>query len=133
MPAKAKEHLSTFFILVNSQIDDQKYKKRLKDAYTEFYSNINDFLVNKSKTVGIKSISSKATVERGNKRFAYHLHALLRIEHSGKIHLNLEKMRDFFTDRVKNGESKVFLNVKFVNDPTFVISRYFKKEKEEVL
>jgi hypothetical protein len=130
MPAKAaKQHLSTFFILVNSQIDDEKYKKRLKDAYTEFYKNVNDYLVNKSKTVGIKSISSQATVERGNKRFAYHLHALLRIEHTGKIHLNLEKMRGFFTLSVKNGESKVFLNVKFVNDPTFVISRYFKKEK----
>jgi hypothetical protein len=114
---------------VNSQIDDEKYKKRLKDAYTEFYKNVNDYLVNKSKTVGIKSISSKATVERGNKRFAYHLHALLRIEHSGKIHLNLEKMREFFNNRVKNGESKVFINVKFVNDPTFVISRYFQKEK----
>jgi len=129
MPAKAKQHLSTFLILVNSQIDDEKYKKRLKEAYTEFYKNVNDYLVNKSKSVNIKSITSQATVERGNKRFAFHLHALLRIEHSGKIHLNLEKMRDFFTDRVKNGESKVFLNVKFVNDPTFVISRYFKKEK----
>jgi len=129
MPAKAKQHLSTFLILVNSQIDDEKYKYRLKEAYTEFYKDLDKFLVNKSKSVNIKSISSQATVERGNKRFAFHLHALLRIEHSGKIHLNLAKMRDFFTDKVKNGQSKVFLNVKFVNDPTFVISRYFKKEK----
>jgi hypothetical protein len=129
MPPKAKQHLSTFLILVNSQIDDEKYKSRLKDAYSSFYKDLDKFLVNKSKSVNIKNISSKATVERGNKRFAYHLHGLLRIEHTGKIHLNLEKMRDFFTDRVKNGESKVFLNVKFVNDPTFVISRYFKKEK----
>ena len=129
MPPKAKNHLSTFLILVNSQIDDEKYKPKLKNAYSEFYKDLDKFLVNKSKSVNIKNISSKATVERGNKRFAYHLHALLRIEHSGKIHLNLEKMREFFNNRVKNGESKVFINVKFVNDPTFVISRYFQKEK----
>jgi hypothetical protein len=127
---QAQTHLSTFLITVNSQIDDKKYIARLKDSYDSFYQDVEDYIKIKSEPMKIKSISSQSTIERGNRRKAFHLHALLKIEHSGKIHLNLDKMRTHFNTNVK-GDGKCFLDCKFVSDPTFTIQRYFNKESEK--
>lgn len=125
---EGKIHLSTFLITVNSQVDDKKFIKRLKKAYDEFYDKVNDYIKDKSTGVKIKTISSEATVEHGERRKAYHIHALLRIEHTGKIHLDLDKMRSHFNTEVK-GDGKCHLDVKFVSDPTFTIKEYFNKSK----
>jgi hypothetical protein len=126
--SKAKVHLSSFLITINSQVDDKKYIPKLKNTYEKFYDNVESYIKNKSDGVKIKNISSTSSIERGNKRLAYHLHALLKIEHTGKIHLNLEKMREVFDSDVK-GEGKVYFQCKYINDPTFSIQEYFKKEK----
>ena len=127
-PKPAKVHLSSFLITVNSQIDDKKFIPRLKNAYDQFYENVEQYIKDKSDGVKLKNITSTSAIERGIKRKAYHLHALLRIEHTGKIHMNLDKMRSFFNKEVK-GDGKNFFDVKYVNDPTFSIQEYFKKEK----
>ena len=127
---QAKTHLSTFLITVNSQVDDKKYIARLKDAYETFYQDVEEYLKIKSEPMKITSISSQSTIERGNRRHAYHLHALLKIEHTGKLHLNLDKMRTHFNTSVK-GDGKCYLDCKFIADPTFTIQRYFNKETEK--
>jgi hypothetical protein len=125
---EAKVHLSTFLITVNSQIDDKKFIPRLRDSYDKFYAQITDYIKDKTDKVILKSISSESAIERGERRHAYHLHALLKIEHTGKIHMNLEKMRSFFDKEVK-GDGKNYFQVKYINDPTFNIREYFRKEK----
>jgi predicted N-formylglutamate amidohydrolase len=126
----AKTHLSTFLITVNSQVDDKKYISRLKDSYDSFYQDVEDYIKVKSEPMRITSISSQSAIERGNRRHAYHIHALIKIEHTGKIHLNLDKMRTHFNTNVK-GDGKCYLDCKFVSDPTFTIQRYFNKETEK--
>jgi len=125
-----KIHLSTFLITVNSQIDDRKYISRLKDSYESFYQDVEEYIKVKSEPMRITSISSQSTIERGNRRKAFHLHALLKIEHTGKLHLNLDKMRTHFNISVK-GDGKCYLDCKFISDPTFTIQRYFNKELEK--
>jgi len=127
---QANTHLSTFLITVNSQVDDKKYIPRLKDSYESFYQDVEDYIKVKTEPMKIKSISSQSTIERGNRRHAYHIHALLKIEHTGKLHLNLDKMRNHFNTSVK-GDGKVYLDCKFISDPTFTIQRYFNKETEK--
>jgi hypothetical protein len=129
-PREQKNHLSSFLITVNCQIDDKKFIPKLKKAYESFYDNITDYIKEKGTGVKIKSISSESTIERGEKRRAYHIHALVRIEHTSKIHLDLDKMRTFFNKEVK-GEGKNYLDVKYVNDPMFNLRKYFSKEKKE--
>jgi hypothetical protein len=127
---QANIHLSTFLLTVNSQVDDKKFIPRLKDAYDSFYQDVEDYIKVKSEPMKITSISSQSTIERGNRRKAFHLHSLLKIEHTGKIHLNLDKMRNHFNTSVK-GDGKCYLDCKFVADPTFTIQRYFNKETEK--
>ena len=125
---EAKVHLSSFLITINSQIDDKKFIGRLRDAYDKFYSDIEGYIKDKTEGVKLKSITSESAIERGERRRAYHLHALLKIEHTGKIHMNLEKMRSFFDKEVK-GDGKNYFQVKYINDPTFNIKEYFRKEQ----
>jgi hypothetical protein len=127
-PRDAKVHLSTFLITINSQIDDKKFIARLRDAYDKFYNDVEGYIKDKTEGVKIKSISSESAIERGERRKAFHLHALLKILHTGKIHMNLEKMRSFFDKEVK-GDGKNYFQVKYINDPTFNIKEYFKKEQ----
>jgi len=127
---QAKIHLSTFLITVNSQVDDRKFVPRLKDAYDSFYQDVENYIKVKAEPMKITSISSQSTIERGNRRKAFHLHSLLKIEHTGKIHLNLDKMRTHFNTNVKR-DGKCYLDCKFVSDPTFTIQRYFNKETEK--
>lgn len=128
-PKQAKIHLSTFLITINSQTDDKKFIPRLRDAYDKFYNDVEGYIKEKSQGVKIKSISSESAIERGSRRHAYHVHALLKIEHSGKIHMNLDKMRSFFNKEVK-GDGKNYLDVKYINDPSFNIRKYFTKETD---
>jgi len=127
---QANTHLSTFLITVNSQVDDRKFIPRLKDAYDSFYEDVEEYLKIKSEPMKIKSISSQSAIERGNRRKAFHLHSLLKIEHTGKLHLNLDKMRSHFNTNVK-GNGKCYLDCKYISDPTFNIQKYFNKETEK--
>jgi len=42
-----KNHLSSFLITVNCQIDDKKFIPKLKKAYESFYDNITDYIKEK--------------------------------------------------------------------------------------
>ena len=129
-PKVAKTNLSTFLLTINPNQLKNDNIKLLKESYELFYDNIDKFLKSKSQNVKISKISNEASIEKGNTRQAYHLHSLLKIYHTGKIHMDLEKIRDFFNKEIPLGtDKKIYIQCKYVNDPTFSIQQYFKKEQ----
>lgn len=127
-----KSHLSTFLLTINpNQLKNDNIKK-LKESYEVFYENIENFIKNKqSQEAKITKITNEASIEKGTRRHAYHLHSLLKIFHTGKIHMDLEKIREFFNKEIPLGDDKkIYIQCKYVNDPTFSIQNYFRKEQE---
>lgn len=123
-------HLSSFLITINPNQLNKDRIKDLKTSFEKFYDEVKDYIKNKSsKEYKITKFSCQSSIEKGSKRKAYHLHALLRIYHTGKLHINLDKMRDFFNEQIPLGDNKkVYIQCKFVNDPLFSIEKYFSKE-----
>lgn len=127
---KSEEKLSTFLVTINPNQLKKENVKLLKKAVDKFYDNIDDYIKHKSDKVKINKISCDSSIEKGDKRSSYHAHLLVKCFHTGKVHLNLEKMREFFDKEIPLGLDKnIYLSVKYVNDPTFSIQQYFKKEK----
>lgn len=127
---KAEKKLSTFLITINPNQLKKENVKLLKKSVEKFYDNIDDYIKHKSDKVKIHEISCDSSIEKGDKRSSYHAHLLVKCLHTGKVHMNLEKMREFFDKEIPLGVDKnVYLQVKYVNDPTFSIQQYFKKEK----
>jgi hypothetical protein len=126
---KSEEKLSTFLITINPNQIKKENVKLLKNCVEKFYENIEDYVKLKSEKVNITKISCDSSIEKGDKRTSYHAHLLVKIFHSGKIHMDLEKLRAFLDKEIPLGLDKnVYLSVKFVNDPTFTIRQYFRKE-----
>jgi len=127
---KAEEKLSTFLITINPNQLKKANVKLLKSAVEKFYNDLDDYIKHKSDKVKINKISCDSSIEKGDKRSAYHAHLLVKCYHTGKIHLDLEKMRNHFNKEIPLGDDKGnYISVKYVNDPTFSIQQYFKKEK----
>jgi len=126
----AKEHLSSFLITINSNVNDREtYGPKLQAAFSDFYNDIDKYIINKGSTaLKINKIQGEATIEDGKRRRASHLHALVKIYHTSKIHLNIAEMRKLFDERIKDNGKKVYFQCKYINDPAFNIRRYFEKE-----
>src|SRR5579883_2576455 len=95
---KTVEHISRFFITINTNKTDIKQIKPLKKAYEGFYQNLDRFITyldteNKS----INEISDDPVIGIGKTYNRVHNHSLITIKHNIKIHLNFDKIRKYFS------------------------------------
>ena len=121
-----KLHSSKFFITLNTNSSDISYKDKLKQAYNKWYKDLLHYLTKKTDEVTIKSINCKAVLEVGEEKHRIHMHSVLTIIHTGKIHINIEKSRAYFSNELLRNVS---FNVKAVGDTDFNIMRYMQKFK----
>lgn len=119
-----KLHSSKFFITLNTNTTDIEYKDKLKNAYNQWYKNLLQYLTKKSDEVTIKSINCKAVLEIRENKHMIHMHSILTIIHTGKIHINIEKSRAYFCNELLRNVS---FNVKAVSDTDFNIMQYMQK------
>ena len=130
-----KENISSFLITINTQGKNKENIPKLKSAFLQFYDEIENYIIDKviNGNTKIEKIVCQAAIEKGRRTTRYHLHSLIKITHNGKLQLNIDKMRDFFNEKIPLGIDKhLHISVRFVNDPTFKISKYFEKENLEL-
>lgn len=130
MPPK-KQKLSTFYITLNTnRTVDIVSVEQLKTAWKSYYQNIEEFLKFRSGSLQtelpkIKSIKSQAACEVGKSFSRVHIHALIKIEHTSNIQLNVDKSREFFENSL--GIDGIHIHVKYVKDELFNIKKYLGK------
>src|ERR1700722_20076689 len=95
-----KNHVSTFFVTVNTNQTDVQHITSLREAFNMFYSNIKNFikLLGKEDLSFIDKIICESAIEIGSEKHRVHLHSLIKINHRTKIQLDQAKMRIFFQE-----------------------------------
>lgn len=130
---KAEEKLSTFLVTINPNQLKRQNVKLLKKSIENFYDDLENYIKHKSDKVKVSKISCDSAIEKGEKRSAHHAHLLIKIFHTGKIHLDLEKMRKYFDSEIPLGDDKSnYISIKYINDPSYNIQKYFNKENIDV-
>src|SRR5579875_3243736 len=91
------EHVSRWFITINSNRVGIENIKPLKQAYEGFYKNIKKFLLfmDNGNENNIIEISDDPVIGIGKVYSRVHIHSLITIKHTTKIHLTLTRY-DYF-------------------------------------
>ena len=91
---------SRFFVTVNSNSTDIKYKSLLRKTFESLINQLEDYLIfrktghDKSKIDEITV--DAASIEIGDEKKMVHLHALVHIVHHSNIQLDNKKIKDKF-------------------------------------
>ena len=127
-----KQHQSRLLLTINSLSTDGKYKKLLKDGFTEMYDKIEDYVKYMVKTGSVKDIMDvdcETAIEVGTKLHRVHLHSIITISHKTMLQLDLKKITKHFEEKL--GLALVYVNARYVKDPLFSLRNYLKKTIEE--
>lgn len=123
---------SNFYITINTQGTDLGLREKLKEAFNEFYENLEAFIYFRRPGDGLEKIDKiecrRVAIEVGKKYHRVHLHCLLSITHRSNIQLNLKMMKEHFESYT--GRGNIHLNVEYIEDPLFFIEEYIRKQVE---
>lgn len=126
---KNVEHVSTFFITINTNQTEESLLPRLKDVYSRIYSNLLEFIKwkgrNGEEPDKIDKIDGEAHCEIGPKYGFVHLHAMVSVRHRTMIQLDAQKIGRCVRDHLELGG--VHCHVQFVKDPSMSILAYMRK------
>ena len=95
---KKVEHVSRFFITINTNKTGLENIKPLKKGYEGFYQNLDRFIIflnDENKT--INEITDDPVIGIGKTYSRVHIYSLITIKHNSKIHLNFHKIRKYFS------------------------------------
>src|SRR5688500_10507795 len=94
--SQEKSKISKFYLTINTNQTDVTLKPKLKQAFTLFYVNCENFFVwledGLPKLNKIVSISGEGSTEVGDIQHRVHFHAFLTVKHHTKIQLDYDKM-----------------------------------------
>jgi hypothetical protein len=128
--------LSSFFVTINTNETNEELRPQLERAYEYFFEHIRDFIsiikagatkspMRETELEKIKSIDCDVASEIGGKMHKVHLHALIKIVHRTKIHLNVNRMRSFFNEVLEL--RGVHINSKYVAENFKNLRAYMSK------
>jgi len=126
------EHVSRWFITINSNRVGIENIKPLKQAYEGFYKNIKKFLLfmDEGNENNIIEISDDPVIGIGKIYSRVHIHSLITIKHTTKIHLNFDKIRLFFSKLLGYN---VHFDARVIKDFEINIRNYLMKNYEEAV
>src|SRR5579885_496161 len=128
---KTVEHVSRFFITINTNKTDIKQIKPLKQAYEGFYQNLDRFItyLDPSNKM-INEITDDPVIGIGKTYNRVHIHSLITIKHNSKIHLNFDKIRKYFS---KYLGYTIHFDCRAVKDFEINIKQYLMKNYQDAI
>ncbi len=129
MTDKLKQHSSQFFLTINSNSTDRKYKPLLLNAFEEYYANFEHFLVSNDPELVQEIKSPVVACEIGPKKHLVHLHAFITVRHKTRCQISLPRTHPFFK---KMTGRNCYINVKFIPDNAVNVENYVMKSFREV-
>lgn len=125
---KAEKHQkSSFLLTINTNVTDESMIGKLRSVFNIYYHNLDEYITFKDCKGNIDLVDNadcEVAIEKGPIYKRIHLHALIQIEHRTKIHLNLNKMRDFFKDQL--GLTSFHMNCKYAQS-LYNLKEYLRK------
>jgi len=121
--------VSRWFITINTNKTSLDEVKRLRDAYEAMFNNIRRFFkFLEGSPQDIISSVDDPVIGIGNVYGRVHIHSLITVNHKAKIHLDYDKVREYFKRALGY---PVHFDAKSLKDTEINIRNYLLKNYEE--
>jgi hypothetical protein len=142
---KIKTRYSVYMITINTNKRYGNSGQRLSDATAKLEKAANSFLTKfedgrfvsfyqdeeaKWDSKWIKSVRTRAAIEKGDNANQLHLHMMIKIKHKTRVQLKYKPIKDFFVKKLGIGNIYMFVN-RYKKDTKIedVLNKYLKKNQ----
>lgn len=125
---KSDVHVSRWFITINTNRSEKEMIKRLKTVYEAFWDNIKRFIIFIEEGP-LLSMEDDPVIGIGKTFNRVHIHSLITIRHEAKIHLDYDKIREFFGRLLG---LTIHFDARPIRDTEVGIRKYLMKNYREV-
>jgi hypothetical protein len=115
-----------YFITIDTHFPYVSIINPLRAVWKYMVSNLSEFLISQYKGVRLYEVQEYSNVERSKKRHSIHIHGYITTLSNGFCWFDLNKLKKFINENLKQIEGFVRSNVKVINNKGY-------SEKDHIL